>query len=246
MTRKMIDDFLAKHEGTARQIKRISENYSISDFVKVTESVRGYFQNDDSVNVEGIYGCIYDIRRRDLRLYVESVEQRLTKEYLDYLIDIIKDDEEIDRVFYIVAYHYLSLCKQLGFDLTATQKDNVPFPVWGEEMSPLAKDNYEKIKKLHTERVHRLIPYFSKEDIMYYSDVYQNCGYSHHAVKYFSLIELLVGFNSIVGRMNYDYEFEKILDVFVFRYRAIFTGERLHIYLAREEKSKVISNLVDI
>lgn len=38
MTKECIDDFLAKNESVAQDIKRIAENYLIADFVK-TEKV---------------------------------------------------------------------------------------------------------------------------------------------------------------------------------------------------------------
>lgn len=45
--------------------------------------------------------------------------------------------------------------------------------------------------------------------------------------------------------------FKKLADnenkpLFIFRYRAIYTEERLHLYMSREIKDKVIRKLVDI
>ena len=56
----------------------------------------------------------------------------------------------------------------------------------------------------------------------------------------------MVGFVYVVSRYEFDYEFEKVLDIFVFKYRAIFTNQRLHVYMYREDREKVVSELVDV
>ena len=144
MTKEVIDDFLSENEQLKQRIKRISQNYSISDFVKATEIIRDYMQNKESENVHGIWGCLYNIRKGYLRLDIESVESRLTNEYLGYLREILMSEEDIDKVFYIVAYHYLTLAKHLGYQLTANRNDNALFPFDWDEMSPYAEDNYKK------------------------------------------------------------------------------------------------------
>ena len=37
MTKESVDEFLAENERFAQNIKRIAENYSMADFVKVSE-----------------------------------------------------------------------------------------------------------------------------------------------------------------------------------------------------------------
>ena len=55
MTKEVIDDFLSENEQLKQRIKRISQNYSISDFVKATEIIRDYMQNKESENVHNSY-----------------------------------------------------------------------------------------------------------------------------------------------------------------------------------------------
>lgn len=246
MRKEIIDEFFTNNEEIKQRIKRISENYTVSDFVKVTEDVRDYMQNKDASGVDGVYGCIYNVRKGYLRLNIESVESRLTNEYLDYLKDILKANEEIDKAFYIVAYHYLTLTKQLGYVLTATNNSDAPFPFIGEEMSPLGKNNYLNLCEILNGRCFSIVNYIGEDDLKYYNSVYRECGWYYHSTKHFSLIEELEGFVKMVSRCEFDYEFEKVLNLFVFKYRAIYTGERLHSYISREKEEKVISNLVDI
>ena len=246
MTKEVIDDFLSENEQLKQRIKRISQNYSISDFVKATEIIRDYMQNKESENVHGIWGCLYNIRKGYLRLDIESVESRLTNEYLGYLREILMSEEDIDKVFYIVAYHYLTLAKQLGYNLTAERNDNAPFPFDGDEMSPFAEENYKKVKKVLGYRLFRIFKRFDKDDLIFYDKVYREFGYFHHATKHFSLIEYLEGFAYVLSTYEFDFEFEKALELFIFRYRAIYTEERLHLYMHREVKDKVISKLVHV
>lgn len=246
MTRESIDEFLSKNEQIAQRIRRISEEYALSDFVKVVELVRERLKNSTASTLNCIFGCIYDIRKGHLRINVESVESRLTNEYLEYLLRILEREEVSDKVFYIVAYHYLTLAKQLGYQLTATHNSAAPFRFVGNEMCTLAKKNYAKLQELFDEGVFAVLNYFDEEDIKYYNKIYSECGYNHHAVKHFSLIENMMGFASIVSRYKFEYEFKKVLDLFVFHYRAIYTDERMHSYMYQETKEKVIRELVDI
>lgn len=246
MTKEVIDDFLSENEQLKQRIKRISQNYSISDFVKATEIIRDYIQNKESENVHGIWGCLYNIRKGYLRLDIESVESRLTNEYLEYLREILMSEEDIDKVFYIVAYHYLTLAKQLGYQLTGANNHDAPFSFMGDEMSPFAETNYKKLCKIFDDRLFGIVNYFNKEDLIYYNKVYRELGYTHHATKHFSLIEYLEGFAYVLSSYEFDFEFEKALELFIFRYRAIYTEERLHLYMRREVKDKVISKLVDV
>ena len=184
MTKEYVDEFLDKNEKISQDIKRISENYSIADFVKVTEPVREYVQGSKNTKVECISGCICNIRKGQLRLDIDSVESRLMSEYLDYLMNILMVQEEIDKVFYIVGYHYLTMLKQLGYQLTVGK--DAPFPFWGKEMSTLAKNNYKNLYEKKEGKLYSIINYFREDDLCFYNNVYRECGYSYHATKHFS------------------------------------------------------------
>lgn len=168
----------------------------------------------------------------------------MKNEYLEYLMSILLANEEADKVFYIVAYHYLTMLKQLGFQLTVA--NNVPFPFIGAEMSPLAKSNYKKLHEKVESNLYTLVSHLYEDDLTYYNKAYRECGYLHHATKHFSLIENMVGFVHAVSRYEFDYEFEKALNLLVFKYRAIFTNQRLHMYMYRENREKIIRELVDV
>lgn len=245
-TKESIDAYFSENDQFVQRIKRISENYSVADFVKVTESIRAYLQKESPAKVDTISGCIYNIRKGYLRLNIESVESRLTNEYLDYLLDVLKIKGDVDVVFYIVAYHYLSLVKQLGYCLTGDNNSNASFHFFGEEMSVSAKKNYERLHEMYNGRLYSILNYINEDDLIYYNKFYRKCGYTHHATKHFSLIENLDGFAPVVNRYEFDHEFEKALNLFIFKYRAIYTDEKLHLYMYPEMKEKVISELVDL
>lgn len=246
MRKEIIDDFLSDNKEIKQKIKIISEKYNMSDFVKVTEDARDYLRKVDTASVDGVYGCICNIRKGYMRLDMESVERRLTNEYLDYLIEIIQLDEEIDKVFYIVAYHYLTLTKQMGYQLTGDNNLEAPFIFLGNEMSSRGKRNYSKLGEIYDGSLSGIIDYVTEDDIKYYNKVYREFGYTHHATKHFSLIEDLLGFVKMIGMYKFDYEFEKVLNLFIFEYRAIYTGEMLHLYTSRDKKDKILSNLLDL
>lgn len=246
MTKEIIDDFLLENEQIKQRIKRISEEYSFSDFVKVSEEVRDCLQNRDSSTIKCISSCLYNIRKGHFRMDIESVERRLTDEYLELLFELLKAEEDVDKVFYVVAYHYLSLVKQLGYQLTADRNDNALFPFDGDEMSPYAENNYKKVQKIFDDRLFKIFKRFSKDDLIFYNTVYREFGYYHHATKHFSLLKYLEGFTDVLTTYQFNFEFEKVLELFIFRYRAIYTSETMHLYMDSEVKNKVISKLVDV
>ena len=236
LKKECVDEFLFEDELMIKSIKRISKNYSIADFVKVSEAISNYLQNSTTTKMESISGCMYNIREGYLMLDGESVERRLTNEYLDYLLDVLMIEREADKVFYIVAYHYLALMKQLGYQLTSANNARAPFPFYGKEMSPLAKTNYINLYEKMEYGLYGIMNRIYEDDLTLYNKVYRKFGNVHHSTKHFSLIENLEGFVRIVNRMEFDYEFEKVLNLFVFKYRAIYTNEKLHSYMYHEMK----------
>ena len=246
MLREEIDEFLNLHKDIAATIERISKQYVLSDFVKADEACKQYFENKDESNIGEIHGCLYNEREKRLRLDIESPDSRLTIEYMELLTDVISIKEDINKVFYIVAYHYLTLCKQLGYKLT--EADRAPFPFMGPEMSPLAKRNYKKYEEFAESRLDGIVYFFSEEELLYYNTIYRECGYHHHATKHFSLIGYLLDLNHTVNinRYRFDYGFDQILDAFVFRYKAIYTVERLGKYMFPDTKERIMKSLADI
>ena len=243
MTREDIDRFLSENEDIASSIKSIAEKYKLSDFIKVEENCRAYFVNNEKLGANTLYGCIYEEREGYLWIGIDSAKQRLTNQYMSLIHDILRENG-IDKVFYIVAYHYLTLCKQYGYQLT--ESNDAPFPFIGDKISPLGKRTYENYKKMIDDRLYGLFPYLSEKDLYYYHRVYPGCGYHHHATKHFSLIEDMLGSRYAVGSYEFDDEFERKLELFIFKYKAIYTTECLSVYMTKEAKEKVIKSLVDI
>ena len=99
MTKECIDDFLAKNESVAQDIRRIAENYSVADFVKTEKVIWEYFETGVEPEHLRMEGCMYDVRNGYFRLDIESVERRLTIEYMEFLHNILANQEDIDKVW---------------------------------------------------------------------------------------------------------------------------------------------------
>ncbi len=240
MTREDIHKFLAEHKDIFSKIEDISKGYKMSDFVKVDRASKEHLLKGTCE----IHGCIYEERRGSLRTDLGSVEHRLTVEYLDLLCDLIETNDDIDKVLYIVAYHYLSLCKQIAYDLT--ESNNALFHFYGDEMSPRAKDNYEKYMEICGTEFLGLMQWFTKEDLLYYRTIYCECCNHHHAVKNFSLLNCLIDWNYKVSHYWLDSMFQQMLDLFIFRYKAIYSVERIGYYMSPDTKKKIVSSLTDV
>ena len=243
--KEYIDNYLNSNEKIAKEIKGLSKNYCISDFVKVQDTCKEYFETEKKSDIEGVYGCIYEERKKYLRLDVESPERRLTGEYLDFLHNLLMDKEVMDKVFYIVAYHYLSLGKHMGFRLSMA--NDAPFPVnYEEELFPLGKKNLKKLEEVKEGRLFHLIRGLSESDILYYYNMFSEFGYHHHSTKHFSLLAYLDGFELAITKCLFSSEVRDAIDLFVFRYKAIYTTDRLSLYMFSEIKEKIINNLVEL
>lgn len=243
MRKEEIDEFLDKNQKIAENIEKIAGKYKLSDFVKVDKPCKDYFQKEET-DIGEIRGCLYNERESYLLLQPDSVEQRLTREYMDFICDIIDISNEHQKIFYIVAYHYLSLCKEIGYYLT--EADKAPFRFLGEKISPLGQSNYEKYQKYQEGRLFNIIPWIIIDDLEYYNKIYNNFSSHYHSTKYFSLINYMIPCGYMVSSYEFDSEFEKRLDLFVFRYKAIYTTEFLFIYMDREAREKVINSLINI
>jgi len=248
MQKEDIDIFLSENKQIEQRIANISKKYNMTDFVKITKEIRDYLQHKKPINIKIISGCLYNKREEYFKFYADSVERRLTTEYLEFLLSLLETSEKIDKVFYIVAYHYLTLAKQLGYDLTF--KDSSPFSFMGDEMSLQAKSNYNILRLLSNDKLLtkvKDIEYFTEDDLAYYNKIYRECGYSHHATKHFSLINYLDDFSCVLNTSYFDYEFEKALNLFIFKYQTLYMPQDIHYYLlCPKEKDKMIHELVDV
>lgn len=243
MRKEEIDEFLEKNKEIGQSIEKIASRYSLADFVRADKPCKDYFENKE-IEVGKITGCLYNERENYLLLEPNSVELRLRNEYMEFLVNLIKEKDENNKVFYIIAYHYLELCKQIGYWLI--EANDSPFPFLGDKISPLGKSNYEEYKRLMNKEFCDVIPVIGMNDLEYYHKIFKNCGKHHHSKRYFSLIDYIIPCSYMVSRYDFDDEFERRLDLFVFRYKAIYTTEFLFVYMDRDSKEKVINSLINL
>lgn len=243
--KESIDSFLIAHKDVAEEIKILAKNYSVSDFIQVTTTCKDYFKGGKRPENRTISGCIYDIRGDNFRLDIESAESRMTCEYLDFVVDAFRDNEIENKVFYIVAYHYLALGKHLGYNLTG--RNGAPFTVFEDgAVSPRGKRHLEELQKICEGELYSLVKYLSEADILYYNTFYSSYGYHHHATKHFSLLADLDVFNLMVRKHEFKCQVRYAIDLFVFRHKAIFTTDRLRSYTSGDDIEKIRKNLVNI
>ena len=233
--KESIDSFLMNNEEIAKGIKNLAKNYYVSDFVKVQKTCKEYFETGKELGKNELYGCIYNERDDEFRLNIESPERRLTNEYLEFLHEILLDDNVFDKVFYIVAFHYLSLGKHMGYRLTTA--NNVPFPVESKrEIFPLGKRNLKKLEEIREDSLFDVVRCLRESDILYYYNMYSEFGYHHHATKHFSLLAYLNDFDLMADRYDFEYKVGDAIDLFVFRYKAVFTKDKLGLYTSSDIK----------
>lgn len=242
MNKEIIDEFLDKNVEIKEKIEKISASYNINDFVMLSKSVRDYYKYGKKCNGDHICGCIYEVRNQYLQLDVESVKARLRNEYMDFVIDLFEKADENSFALYIVAYHYLTLCEEMAFKYIIS--DRAPFPYIGEEVSPLAANRLKELKKLRCCEYGEMIEYTRDEDLTYYNMVFRNLRHHHHAIKHFSLMNYLIDMKLSIDRYYFDYSFINLLDIFIFRYRVIYT-EDLFVYITEERKQEIINGLVE-
>lgn len=243
--KQMIDDYLKDHKEITVDIEKIADNYQINDFVKVDKLSKAYFNGEKLPDdIKGIYGCLFSERENRLLLDADGPERRLVNEYMELIREVISAKDRSNSVFYIIAFHYLTLCKEWGYLLTEAQY--APFTFFGKEISPRAKRTYEKYLEIYNDDLRALLCRLSMNDLIYYNSIYREFGYYHHATKHFSLLNYMIGAESITNRLIFSNVLEKLLDVFIFRYKAIYTTEYLGIYTNSDIREKVIKSLINI
>jgi len=243
LTKEFIDEILRENEVISASIKKIAKHYSISDFVKATKNVLDYFVNDTELKDGILSGCIYNQRNGYLEMANDSTEIRLVEEYIEFLYELFETKEDTDKVFYIVAYHYLLLGKQVGFNLTI--KDCAMFPFWHDEITPLAKSRCNKMKSIVNCELYNIFPKLSEEDLKYYNHFHMITDCYHHATKQFSLIDRYDNFDFIGSRYFFDSKFKDALDLFVFRYKAIYANVMFHDYMQLSVIQQIVDSLAD-
>ncbi|SKB67217.1 hypothetical protein SAMN06296386_103331 [Lachnospiraceae bacterium] len=241
--KEIIDDFLKNEKDVANFLDGLVGRYRLNDFVIVDRTTKAFLENRGKEGFEGVHGCMYYCRAKQLYLDFDSVESRLLHQYLDFLWTIMALEEE--KVGYILAYHYLEMIKQWAFQLTISS--DAPFLFGGTGISPRGENGYKSYKEVKYGIFHDMLPYISEESLVKYTRIFYKYCRDHHKVKHYSLMEYVLERENI---FNIDWELERefvdMLDLFLFRYKAVFTTETLHMYMSGSDREKVISNLVEI
>lgn len=239
-----IDEFLLKYPREKYRIKKLSEKYKMSDFILVENKLKNYFENNEKSS-DNIIGLIYQPRIHYFRLDISKTESRLTREYMEFLHNLLKNNKIKDKVFYITAYHYLSLGKSYGYKLTASPK--AAFPIsFTNELYPRTK---ERIKTWNDDRIYvfsEFVTYFIEEDAKYFNNFYKYFSRHHHATKNFSLIDYIIDQKVSINSDNFPDIAELFIDNFVFNSKAIFITRMVSIYTGKTELNNIKSKLISL
>jgi len=203
MVKEDIDIILNEYPMIKTQIERLAQNYTLEDFILDNN-------NKIAMNNSDFQYSIYNIRERYTYDNSDMVRFRLGRLYVDFLHNEVLFENNIDKIFYIVAYHYLTLCQHFGYTLTLS--DNVIFASQKNYLQ------YLQIKEYLSYPLSNLIPTINKEDCEFYEKCFR-IDKHHYATKYFSLLDELIGAPKIIDKWRFDYEFQKLLNLFVFEYR---------------------------
>lgn len=244
MRKEEIVAFLEENQEIAKSIEKMANRYSLTDFVKLDQECKDYFENEENEKIGKITGCLYNEREDRLLLESNLITPRLKEEYLKFLCNLIGEKNEDNKLLYIVAYHYLTMYKQIGYELV--EANNSPSRFLGNKISRLGKINLDDYQKLFNESCSNIIPCIGINDLEYYHEIYTQLDWYDSSTKYFSLINSLLKFGCMVSKHDFDKEFKRRLDLFVFRYKAIYTTEFLFTYMDKESKEKVINSLINL
>ena len=242
---EIISEFLQNEKRENDFIDKLAGTYTLNDFVLVDMDIKSVLEDENTDGFESIYGCMYCCRGRYLNLDIDSVEHRLTNMYLDFLWNVLAMEDEKEKVRYILAFHYLGMLEQLAFQLTVSS--GAPFHSWGEELSHIGKQLYDSYKEVREGRLRDLIPYVSEEGIRKYNRIFYQYRYSYHNAKHYSLLEYKLNRERIMGtEWEVEEGFIDMIDLFLFRYKAIFVTERLSAFMPTATREKVIESLVEV
>lgn len=242
ITKNYIDDYLSNNTDLKLEIISLSYKYNLSDFILITPELNeNFIYNNKSVNK--LSGVLLQPRIGHFRIDVKSFEERLTREYISFILHIINNREVVDKVYYIVAYHVLCLGKHYGYILT--EANNCPFPadpIGGAY--PLAK---KRLNQWNTDELYifkDFASFFYEEDALFFNSIYNDFGEHFHSTKHFSLIKDLIDIEIFINKRTYLKLSGLLLDNFTFNYKVIFTSREISIYTTKEEFDKIHNELI--
>ena len=243
--RMIIDEFLQNEKDESVFLKKLSTRYSLRDFVMVDNNIKEILGGKEIDGCDSVNGSLFDYRAKRLCLDDDSVERRLSYQYLDFIWCLLELKEDVNIVLYILTYHYLAMIKQIAFQLIIM--DRAPFSFNGDKISPLGKENYELYKEFHYGKFGDLTPYIPEECLEKYNDIFYKYRCDHHAIKHYSLLEYMLQHEEICGcGFELGSEFVRLLNSFVAQYKAIFSTEKIWAYMFASVEEKIISSLIDV
>lgn len=244
MYKELIEEYLSNEELDREYIERLASKYSLNEFVQTDQYVKAYLNGTAGSFDKRIAGCLLMCREGHFYFSADHAEQRLIIEYLDFMMEILAVREKVNCVQYIITFLYLTYIQQIGYMLTET--DMAPFQLWNDKFTLYGEKNYEQYKEMRYSSLHEMITYISEEDIIADNRLLYQYRWQHHAVKHFSLLEKILQREHIYGSFEQKLEFEGMLDLFLFRYRAIFSTERMYEYMNYDLQAEIISSLTDL
>ena len=115
---KDIDEFLYNEKEESVFIKQLSEKYCLNDFVMSDNNIKSFLAKKRESAFRELYWGIFNYREREICFYDDIVENRLAREYSDFAWNLLEDGGDRNKVTYFIAYHYLTMLKQVALILS--------------------------------------------------------------------------------------------------------------------------------
>lgn len=185
---------------------------------------------------------LYETRKDKIRINVESYERRLTNEYIGLAVYLCNNVEVDKRVFYLVAYHILSIGKHYGFRLT--EMEGCPFPIYYKEnLTPLAKSRLEKFNDKNSFLYKDVASYFGEQDALFFNNILHEFSDHYHLTKHFSLILDLIDNKALINSMNFFKVCEMYLDTFILNYKILLLTKYICMYTPKSELDEIKNDI---
>lgn len=230
-----IDKYLDSNIDLKNDITKIAEQYVLNDFVYLGEKLEDIKRKDT-------YSYIIDIRKKAVYYppFGTSIS-RLRDEYCELLNTIINDQSVLDKVFYIVAYHVLSIGQQYGYDLTEAHQAQFGLDSDGK-LFPDEIAFMDKWDSVHDDDYYTY--YIKQEDIQFFRNILLNYDYHSANTKHFSLIAEYIRLPRIINNRYFIELANLAIEHYVFHYRIAITTYDLSPFATKEEKNSFIDKII--
>ncbi len=242
VTKEIIDEVLTNHEDIKQSLLLIAKKYRVKDFVLMSRQAKDYFNGCLTADID-IYAYLLNQREKYLLINTDRVEERLLKEYIGFIGSLIKTCDEDNIVFYIIAYHYLMMCKEIAYILLKSK--NSPFPSLAWELSPRGKEKLNKYRDTLSDIGYHGFDLFSERDLLFYNSIFYELKCHSSQTKQFSILAYYLEMITKINQYRFNDSFICIVDLFIFRYRVIYTEKQLGLYAGDKEMMEIIRDLTD-